>query len=311
VGEQKRYLLGIDGGGTKTHAILVGLDGTVVTECLVGPSNLHKLGVDKAAQSLFDAITECCKKAGCTSEELVSIVIGAAGAGRAAEKTALVDRLMLIGTRNKFLLKTITIESDARIALEAAFAGAPGVVLISGTGSIALYRTEEGQLIRAGGWGDIIGDEGSGFAISRDALNAVMRQHDGRSEKTLLTKKALQYFGVDQVDQLITKIYHDDADIAAFAPDVFDACNERDRVAYGVLVRNSNELVELVRVLVMQVRPKKKLPMCMMGGLLESENVYSKMVKEKIVHALPHVVVQKPKFSAAFGAAILGLSAFR
>jgi N-acetylglucosamine kinase-like BadF-type ATPase len=311
VNEQRRYLLGIDGGGSKTHAILVTLDGTVITESFGGPSNLQKLGVDKAADALFDTISECCKNANCTPEEVQSVVVGAAGAGRAADKTALADRLVAIGNRKKFPLKTITIESDARIALEAAFAGGPGIVLIAGTGSIAIYRTEEGQIMRAGGWGDILGDEGSGFAIARDALNAVMRQHDGRSEKTVLTKKALEHFSVEQVDQLISKIYNNNADIPAFAPAVFEACNERDRVAYGVLVKNSNELVELVRVLVMQVRPKKKLPVSMMGGLFESENVYSKMVKEKIVHALPHVVIQNPKFSAAFGAAILGLSAFR
>jgi N-acetylglucosamine kinase-like BadF-type ATPase len=76
-------------------------------------------------------------------------------------------------------------------------------------------------------------------------------------------------------------------------------------------VKNATELLDLVRVLIMQVRPKKKLPVALMGGMLESENVYSKMVRDKIIHALPHVVVQKPKFPAAFGAAIIGLKAFK
>jgi N-acetylglucosamine kinase-like BadF-type ATPase len=184
-------------------------------------------------------------------------------------------------------------------------------VLVGGTGSIALYRTESNQFLRAGGWGYLLGDEGSGYAIGRDGLNAVFRQLDGRTEKTLLTKKALDHYGEQQVESLLTKVYIDHADVASFAPKVFEAGVERDRVANGILIKNSTELVELVRVLVMQVRPKKKLPVALMGGLLESENVYSKLVRDKIIHALPHVVVQKPKFSAAFGAAILGINAFK
>ena len=309
--EKKTYVIGVDGGGSKTHAILVANDGTVVAESFGGASNLQKVGFEKASEVLFSTILECCNIGNCEPEDLQSVVLGVSGAGRPSDKTMLVDKLLAIGAKRKSTLKNIVVETDAHIALEAAFAGGPGIVVIAGTGSIALYRTEDNQLLRAGGWGNIIGDEGSGFTVGRDGLDAVMRQHDGMSEKTLLTKKALDFFKVGQADQLITKIYHEQADIAAFAPSVLEACNERDRVAHGVLVRNSNELVELVRVLVMRVRPRKKLPVCLMGGLLEAENVYSKMVKEKIGHALPNVLVQKPKFSAAFGAAILGLNAFR
>ena len=309
--EQRRYVIGVDGGGTKTHALLVGPDGTVLAESTGGPSNPQNVGLEKSSETLFTAILDCCKIVKCEPHDVQSIVLGVAGAGRATDKAELVERLHAIGARKKYAVNNITVETDVRIALEASFAGGPGIVVVAGTGSIALYRTEDNQLLRAGGWGNIIGDEGGGYALARDAMNAVMRQHDGRSEKTLLTKKALTHFGVDQVDNLITKIYHDHTELASFAPSVLEADVERDRVAHGVLVKNSNELVELVRVLVMRVRPKKKLPVCLMGGLLESENVYSKMVKEKIAHALPHVVVQKPKFSAAFGAAILGLNAFR
>ena len=308
---QKRFVIGIDGGGTKTHAILVDLEGNVVKEAFAGPCHLLKIGIEASAQVLFDAVAEICRLAECSPEQVQRIVIGVAGGGRAIDRTVVADHLVQLGVKKKFPLKNIVVETDAQIALEAAFAGGPGIILIGGTGSIALYRTEDNKILRAGGWGSIIGDEGSGFAIGRDGLNAVFRQHDGRSEKTLLTKKALQFYGVAQVEHLVTKIYHEKADVASFAPQVFEAVNERDRVAHGVLVKNSNDLAELVRVLIMQVRPKRKLPICLMGGMLESENVYAKMVKEKIIHALPHVLVQKPKFSSAFGAAIIGLNAFR
>jgi N-acetylglucosamine kinase-like BadF-type ATPase len=309
--EQIRYVIGIDGGGTKTDALIVGLDGAIVAESHAGPSHLQIAGIQGAADVLFECVRECCEKAGCAPESLQNIVLGVAGAGRGMDRAELVNAMLATGLKRKFPLKNILVETDARIALEAALAGKPGIVIIAGTGSIALYRTESGNLLRAGGWGRVLGDEGGGFAIARDALNAVMRQHDGRSEKTLLTPKALAHFGVSSPDELISKVILDRIEIASFAPKVFEAVVERDRVAHSVIVKNANELVELARVLTMQSRPKTRLPVIPMGGLLETDNVYGKMVREKIAHSLPHVIIQRPKFPAAFGAAILGLNAFR
>ena len=309
--EHIRFVVGIDGGGTKTDALIVGLDGTVIAECRGGPTNLQTIGIPKSADVLFDLIAECCTKAACSPEALQNIVLGIAGAGRASDRVEIVNAILAIGLKKKFPLKNILVETDARIALEAALAGKPGIVVIAGTGSIALYRTEPGTILRAGGWGTILGDEGGGYAIARDALNAVMRQHDGRFDKTLLTQKALQHFAIASPDDLISKIYHDRAELALFAPSVLDAVVERDRIAHDVIVKNAAELVELARVLTMQSRPKTKLPVVLMGSLLDTENVYSKMVKEKIARSLPQIVIQKPKFPVAFGAAILGLNAFR
>lgn len=311
VSEQKRYVIGIDGGGTKTLALLVGMDGAVLAESTTGPTQLQSIGIPHAARTLFELIYECCGKVQCPPESLQSVVLGIAGGGRPSDRAELVSALLASGLKKRFPLKNVNVETDARIALEAAFAGGPGIVVIAGTGSIALYRTEEGKLLRAGGWGNILGDEGSGYAVSRDALNAVLRQHDGRGEKTVLTKKAFEHFGLSSIDDLVQRVYHEHADIASFTPRVFDAVVERDRVAHMIIVKNSNDLGELVRILMMQIRPKKKLPVSLMGGLLESDNVYSKMVREKILHSLPQVVIQRPKFPAAFGAAIIGLNAFR
>jgi N-acetylglucosamine kinase-like BadF-type ATPase len=283
----------------------------VVSEASGGPTNLQTVGVAKAAEVLIDLIRQCCKNVDCSPADLQNAVLGIAGAGRASDRNELVDKLFALGNSKKFPLKNITIETDARIALEAAFAGTAGIVVIAGTGSIALYRTEDGQLLRVGGWGKLIGDEGSAYTIGRDALNMIMRHHDGRSEKTLLTVKAMQHFSVSAIEDIIPKLYHEAADIASFAPKVFEAAVERDLIAHSVVLKNATELSELVRTLVMHARPKKKLPVALMGGLLETENIYSKVVKDKILNSLPQIVIQKPKFPTAFGAAIIGLNAFR
>lgn len=309
--ETKQYVIGIDGGGSKTHAVIVGMDGTVLAEGHGGPTNLMTVGVKAAVPIFFELIKTCADAIKAETSTLASVVIGVAGAGRAVERTDLLNALLLHCQKKKLPLKQVRIETDARIALEAAFAGGPGIVVVAGTGSIALYRTEDDKIIRAGGWGKLIGDEGSGYVISRDALNAVMRQADGRGEKTLLTQKAFEHFGVTTAEEIVAKILYERADIASFAPKVFEAVVERDRTAHLLIIKNANDLSDHVRVLVMKASPKKMLSVALMGGVLESENVYSKMVREKINHSLPQVVVQRPKFPAAFGAAILGLNAFR
>ncbi len=309
--ESKQYVVGIDGGGSKTNAVIVGLDGGVLAESQGGPTNLMTVGVKAAVPIIFELIKSCAEKIHTEASTLSSVVIGIAGAGRAAERTEFLNALLIFNQKKKFPLKQVRVETDARIALEAAFAGGPGVVVISGTGSIALYRTEDNKILRAGGWGKILGDEGSGFVIARDALNAIMRQTDGRGEKTILTQKAFDHFGVTSPEDLVAKIMNEHPDIAAFVPKVFEAVAERDRVANAIIVKNANDLADHVRVLVMKSNPRRMLSVALMGGLLESENAYSKLVREKINHSLPQVVVQRPKFPAAFGAAIMALDAFR
>jgi N-acetylglucosamine kinase-like BadF-type ATPase len=309
--EPSRFIVGIDGGGSKSHAILCALNGEVVAEARGGPSNLQIIGTSATIEVLFDLVQKCCQIANCGPETIQAVVIGLAGAGRAAERAELVDRLFAVGKEKKFPLRNITVETDAKIALEAAFAGGPGIVVIAGTGSIALYRTENNQLIRAGGWGRILGDEGGGYSIARGALNIVLRNFDGRIEETTLTKKAYEHFKITTPEELVPKIYYQNADIASFTPKVLDAAVKHDHVAQKLLTDNASELVDLVRVLLKKVPPKRKIPVALMGGLLESENHYSKLVAERTRAALPQIVVQKPKFPAAYGAVILALHAFR
>ena len=307
---KKQYVLGVDGGGTKTTALLVSLDGTVVAEEHTGPTNLQIVGTDQAATIIINLIQDCCKKAGSSTSYIQSIVLGLAGAGRSIDKSTLHKELASIANQYNLHLPNIIIETDARIALEAAFASSFGIVLIAGTGSIALGKGEDGKLYRAGGWGRILGDDGSGYAVALKALNAAIRSFEGRGDKTVLNNLALEHFKVTLLDDLVTKIYRENVDVASFVPKVFQAEQEFDHVAHNILFSQANELAELVRVLIGQMKPKRKIPVALMGGLLEYENVYSKMVKERIICSFPQIVVQKPKFPAAFGAAIMGLKAF-
>ncbi len=308
--ENKKYVLGIDGGGTKTTALLAGLDGSIIAEAHSGPSNIQTVGEVAVAKLIVKIIQEVCEKGSCNISEIRTAVFGLAGAGREVDRNAFMDEFFNQAVENNLEIPQIIIETDARIALEAAFASSYGIVLISGTGSVALAKSEDGNIYRLGGWGKILGDEGSGYCIGRKALNLAIRSLEGRIEKTVLSKLAFEHYGISSLDDLIIKIYREKADIASFVPKVLIAAQEHDHISHNLLFSQANELADLVRTLITKLKPKRMMPIALIGGLLENENLYSKMVKERIVRSLPQTTVQKPKFPTAFGAVIMGLKAF-
>jgi N-acetylglucosamine kinase-like BadF-type ATPase len=303
------YVLGLDGGGTKSDALLVGEDGTAVAQALGGSTNMQVVGAQKAAETIATLIKDCCAKQGCKSSEIGAVVLGLAGAGRESDRTELLNQLQSVAAAQTIILNNVIIETDARIAIEAAFAGSSGIVVIAGTGSIGLYRTDDQQFHRAGGWGRILGDEGSSYAIARDALAAVMLAYDGRGPQTSLTAKALDYFQVTTPEELITKIYYDKIDIQVFTSRVFRAYDEGDTVAKEILEKNADALVKIVQTLISKGKERKRYPVVLMGGLLDKENAYSKLVKEKMTQSVPNILLMKSKFPTVFGAALMGLNA--
>lgn len=303
------YVLGLDGGGTKSDALLVAEDGTAVAQTYGTSTNMQVVGAQKAAETILNLIKDCCTKQRCSSSDIGAVVLGLAGAGREADRTELLNQLQSLAAAQSVTLNKIIIETDARIAVEAAFAGSSGIVVIAGTGSIGLYRTDDKQFLRAGGWGRILGDEGSGYAIARDALAAVMLEYDGRGPQTSLTAKALDYFQVSTPEELITKIYYDKVDIQVFTSRVYRAADEGDAVAKEILENNANALVKIVQVLISKGKERKRYPVVLMGGVLEKENSYSKLVREKMTQSVPNILLMKPKFPIVFGAALMGLNA--
>jgi len=307
---EKRLVIGIDTGGSISTAIIVTSEGTVVAEETDRLINLQDESISHAASTLIDLIQRCCQIGKSPPETLKAVVIGMSGLVRGTEKTALSDALHSLGSTRKVFIKNVVVESDTRIALEAAFAGGPGIVVVVNAGSAAFYRTEEGKILRSGGWGRILGNEGGAYSIARDALIAVVRHHDGRGEKTVLSKKAMDHFHLDRTEDIVVKTTHGEIDISSFVAEVVRAESEGDRTAHAILMKNANDIAELVRAVALQVRPKTKIPVALMGEMLASDTLFSRMVKERIKNSLPFIVIQKPKFPSAFGAAIIGLNAF-
>jgi glucosamine kinase len=165
------YYLGIDGGGTKTTCAL-GDESRVLAVVTAGPSNMFRVGEQRARESLHDAVKQACAAAGIALTEIACTCLGASGAGR-PEIAAVVRNALA-----EILPNQIEVIGDMETSLVAAFDSGCGVIVIAGTGSSAYGRNRQGMTTRAGGWGFAIGDEGSAHWIGREAVRVMLRKHD-------------------------------------------------------------------------------------------------------------------------------------
>jgi len=237
------YVIGVDGGGTKTVALLAGLDGRVIARGVSGPSNYNAVGFEMACTALESAINLVRKD---HPGEISALCLGLAGAGRQDD----IKRFQRWAIE-KFPGIAVKIVNDAEILLAAGSPTGPALALICGTGSIVYGRTTTGELIRAGGWGYLFGDEGSGYAISVAALRAVLQAYDGRGDLTLLTESVLARRGLSSPPDLIRNIYGTETlrlEVAALADLVEQAAEQGDRVAIAILDEAAWELARTVAV---------------------------------------------------------------
>src|SRR5262252_596865 len=235
----RQLVAGVDGGGTRTRAVV--LDGNrVIGEGQAGPSNPLRVGVANGAGAIRDAIDNACTTALVHRDDLVAVGIGLAGVRRKDIRTRMHE--VLIETLG---IENVEVTTDGDIALYGATDGQPGVVIISGTGSISVGENRHGKHVFAGGWGPVAGDEGSGSWIARRALQAVAQATDERGPKTSLTIAACDYFQVAGPDDLATAIYAPSVTndrIAGFSKYVIERARAGDDVARRILIEAGKEL---------------------------------------------------------------------
>ena len=231
------YVLGIDAGGTKTVCQLADGEGNVIAEARSSGANLQAVGELQVEKVLHEVME---KAIGDRDVIPAAICLGIAGVDRPDDAVVVRGIMKRIGYKARVL-----VVNDALVALEAGAPGQPGVVIISGTGSISYGRNAQGVAARSGGWGYVLGDEGSGYWIGRAALRAVLRAEDRRGQGTALTPLLLAHFGVDRPQGLIHEVYHSNlkpSAIGSLAQCVHQAFTKGDEVAVGILRGAANEL---------------------------------------------------------------------
>ena len=273
-------LLGVDGGGTKTTALVADADGQVLGRGTAGGSNAKSAG-EAAARGAIEAATEqAYTDAGLAFQPPRAACLGLAGVDTPADaaKWAPWVAQLLPGAR-------VRVVNDVELVLAAGTPEGWGVAVIAGTGAIALGRARDGRAARVGGWGWLLGDEGSGFAIGLRALQAVSRADDGRGPRTALTAAVLERWGLAEPEGLLAAAYRSPfprAEIAALAGAVEAAAGEGDEVAEAITREAGHELALAAGAVVRRLGLAAPVPGALAGGVL----VRGRAVREAMLAAL-------------------------
>ena len=301
------HVLGIDAGGTKTVCLLADEQGRIIAEARRGGANLLALGELEVEKVLHDVMEEALG-----NRDIVpaAICLGIAGVDRPQ------DLAVVRGIMKRIAYKArVLVVNDALVALEAGAPGQPAVVIISGTGSISYGRNANGGAARSGGWGYVLGDEGSGYWIGRAALRAVLREADQRGPATLLTPLLLKHFGVTAPQALIYEVYHGNlkpSAIGALARSVQAAFTEGDPVAIGILRGAADQLessaLSVARRLNMIGEP---FTFILAGGIFRAVPWVEQELERRLPVAAPRSVARLLDKEPAVGAVAFALQEAR
>jgi N-acetylglucosamine kinase-like BadF-type ATPase len=194
------HYLGIDGGGTKTEAVVLDGAGNELARAAGGPSNVHSAGQTTTEASLRDVILQVLERAALTVNGVTAVGLGMAGVDRPGDREMVHDILTRIAR-----FPNVIITNDAEAALVGGVGHRHGVVLIAGTGAFAYGVNARGETGRADGWGYLLGDEGSAYWIGAEGLRAIARAHDGRGPATELTEALLEHLELSDATHLVTR----------------------------------------------------------------------------------------------------------
>ncbi|CAN5332922.1 N-acetylglucosamine kinase [soil metagenome] len=300
---ERGFYLGVDGGGTKTHAALIDEKGDIIGEGQAGPSNPLRVGVRQSAEVVRDAIERACAEAGVRRNDLDAIQIGLAGVRRADLRERVREVLLALH------IHPLEIVTDADIALAGATGGEPGLVLVAGTGSICCGKNARGQTACAGGWGPLVGDEGSGAWLARRALQAVAHASDGRGPATSLARAACEYFSVATPDDLATTLSAPNMTterIAGFGRPVVEAAQKKDAVAREIVAAAGRELGAAAIAFISQLGMEREtFPVAYVGGVFKAGELVLGPLRETLNKRAPGASLAPPQQPPAVAAALM------
>ena len=307
----KRLVIGVDGGGTKTAACLFQEGKGIIAEGLFGSTNPHSTPEKDVRQAFSDVVSTLMQKSGIQRDQIDGICMGMAGADRPADR-AFLEPIMRshIADHTKLL-----IVNDAVVAIVGVLKKLHGILVIAGTGSICLgYNEKTSQVMRCGGWGHILADEGSGYTIGLEALKAIMHAHDLRAEQTVLTERILGELKLSAPPDLIGWTYMEKdgkrngkPEIAALSRFVHDAAPEGDAVAQRILATQAQACVDIIVPVYKRLfgETGEKAQLALWGGNLLNGKHYQGLFLDRIkATGLPFEVVIDEKAQAMEGAAV-------
>ncbi|HEY9078383.1 MAG TPA: BadF/BadG/BcrA/BcrD ATPase family protein [Anaerolineaceae bacterium] len=294
------YLLGIDGGGTKTLALLADLEENIIGRGVGGASNYQAVGRQAAFSAIQTAVDGALQEAKVEKGKIAALCLGLAGVDRPGDR-----ELVEAWVHDQYPQAEIRIVNDARPVLAAGTPADWGIVVICGTGSLVFGVDREGRLVRSGGWGYLIGDEGSGYALGLAGLRSVARSIDGRGKATVLKELVFNTLQITKPEELVPRVYQTPltkAEIASLADLINLAADQGDEVARTLLAEAGYELALAVSAVYKQLWAGEPVPAAFTGGVI----LNSGRVRDAMMEALRREGITldplKPVSTPALGA---------
>lgn len=301
------YVLGIDGGGTKTTGIVADENGNVYMQTITERSNPNTLSQEEFEKVISGLLLQLKNQQIKIYEQISVCFAGLAGveeSGRDAEVVSLLSEYLPGDTK-------ILVRNDAFNALYSGTLGKEGIVQIAGTGAITFGINVEEKMVRSGGWGFLFDDEGSGFYLGNEALRAVFKEYDHRGLATSLTDSLLHHFKVKAVPDFIGSVYgqdHPRSVIAPLARLVVEAAETNDEVAKKIVFNACEKMMLCIQTCHKQLfEVNHPTTIVLSGGVFKNSELFIHYFDELAHETLPNVIFQRTQVPPVGGAIVAGL----
>lgn len=300
------YVLGLDGGATKTAAILADMDGNILNRTVAPASNYHAVGQQKSGEAMKTAVMDVLNGADISLNDVTATVIGLAGLNNDHDYGVykkLIDPIGLPGE--------LYIENDIVIAWAASTKCQPGVVVISGTGSSAFGINKEGKRYKSLGWDYVVADQGSGYWVGLHGLQAAYKMWDGRLPEGFLLQAMLDHYDLEDAAAGLEHIYSNDflddmkTEVASFGRRVAECAKKGDKVAQDILRQAGEELGESVCAVIRGLGMEDETFIVgHVGSTFKSGPLLVEPFKERILSVAPDAQIGEAEYRAQVGALI-------
>ncbi len=297
-----RFVMGIDGGATKTLAAVLDLESKALHLGHAGPSNEDVVGAQRAVQALLEAADQAIGRAGISREDLSAAVLAVAGTD-----TSAVTRHVRSACNDQWI-----VVNDVVAAWAAATGAQPGIAAISGTGSNVFGMGPVGRVWRTGGWGHLLGDEGSGYWLGIESIKAALHDREASGPDTALSAAACAFFGCGSVEEVAALVYSKPltkGEIAAFATEAAKLASRGDAVARELYGDGARELAGQILVVIRQTGLTGSFPVGLIGSAFKAGPVFVQPLTEAVHESMPGARVSVVEMAPAGGSLLLAARA--
>jgi glucosamine kinase len=297
-----RYVIGVDGGGTKTAAAVVGDDLGVIGSGVAGPSNYRSVGMEASSGNIAEAISRALAQAQVALDALDAICLCLAGFDTDLDLPVPQRAIALLGFKGPVIF-----ENDVVGAWAGVTGGEAGIVAIAGTGATSLGMSVRGEFWRTDGWDYLLSDAGSGYRIGLDGIHEAMKMLDGRREPTSLARQMAECYGIDDaaaMRRLADSGALGKLRIADFARHVSDAADAGDPVAREILARASSDIAQSIEAIVRRLgMHDEAFPIGVVGSVFKSRWAFDPL-RPRIAEMAPRATLSAPLYPPEVGAAL-------